>query len=264
MYIDCVLELYCKLMFCMCFVKAPGQHPPPQTNAPVYQTAPLSYPIYPGSAAPQPYGFSSPAPFQPYPQNSSPYPSANPAPGGYPQHSTPYPGSSIPAGSAYATSNPPTGGYPSMTSHYPPTSSPYPSGNPPTSSPYPQSSPYPSGNSSPYSASPYPSGSAPAPYQQQQTSHQASAAHGSHYPGGHGGGQTSYPGVGRAEPGPLYAQVPPLTSHSSAKTVSKPQHLEASIQSNLYISYINIPSKKLECYVIVVMLLKIIKLFHYA
>ncbi|CAH1403621.1 unnamed protein product [Nezara viridula] len=200
------------------YPQAPGQHPPPQPNAPAYQTAPLSYPIYPGSAAPQPYGFPSPSPYQPYPQHSSPYPSANPAPGGYPQHTTPYPGSSMPTGSPYPSSNPTTGAYPPMSSHYPPTSSPYPSGNPPTSSPYPQSSPYPSGNSSPYQASPYPSGSAPAPYQQQQTSsHHASAAQVSSYPGSHGG-QTSYPGVGRAEPAPLYAQVPPLTSHSSAKT----------------------------------------------
>ncbi|BES97501.1 annexin A7 11 [Nesidiocoris tenuis] len=158
----------------------PG-HPNAQPSAPAYQTAPLSYPIYPGSTAPQPHPY-------PYPpaQNAAPYPNSSPYPSPYPgANPSPYPGANP---SPYPSSNP----------------SPYPSSNP---SPYPTStqSPYPGSTQSSYptSVSVYPQaggsypggpapqptypGSQPSPYPTQQP-----------YPGSQGSSpypskQTAYP-----------------------------------------------------------------------
>ncbi|KAL1140627.1 hypothetical protein AAG570_000557 [Ranatra chinensis] len=156
-------------IFCL---KAPGQQPN-QPVPPAYQaTAPLSYPVYPGTAAPQPYayGASSYAPGYPYPSPyNPPYPgmgTAQPAP--YPAGMpAPYPAQSYPGGSQ---AKPPVpyppqpaglphqsayqGQYPTPSQHsepshptghaaYPNTAS-YPNANPPPSASYPGShAPYP-------------------------------------------------------------------------------------------------------------------------
>ncbi|KAF6203898.1 hypothetical protein GE061_002235 [Apolygus lucorum] len=194
--------------------QGPGQ-PTTQPSAPMYQTAPLAYPVYPGSAAPQPHPYPYP------PQQSSPYPSGNPSPypstSPYPPSTTnsPYPGST--QSSPYPSGNP--GPYPGAVPVYPSsggypgantvTSSMYP-GTTPSQAPYPggQPSPYPSGQPSPYptsqpTSSPYPSGQpASSPY--------PSSGQPSSYPQqGYQSQQSSYPGPQSSHYAPLGAGKPP-------------------------------------------------------
>uniref|UniRef100_A0A146L6U7 Annexin n=1 Tax=Lygus hesperus TaxID=30085 RepID=A0A146L6U7_LYGHE len=174
--------------------QGPGQ-PTTQPSAPMYQTAPLAYPIYPGSAAPQPHPYPYP------PQQSSPYPSGNPSPypgtSPYPPSttSTPYPGSS--QSSPYPSGNP--GPYPGAVPVYPSSGS-YQGANTVTSSMYagptPSQAPYTGGQSAPYPGqpAPYPS-SQPAPYPSSQpASYPSSQPASSPYPSS--GQQSSYPQQG--------------------------------------------------------------------
>ncbi|KAK9512911.1 hypothetical protein O3M35_001222 [Rhynocoris fuscipes] len=192
------------------YPQGPGQQSG-QPGPPMYQTAPLSYPLYPGSAAPQPqqyqYGSSQyPPAAAPYPQQSSPYPtsapypsSVPPQPGVYPPASTPYqpnqPGVYPPA------SNP---CQPTQTSVYPPAAAPYPS-MPTTqssshhhNSPYPQQSSYPQQHNTGYPASAYPG-------PQAQPSH----------PGAYAGYPSAAQGISASRATPLYsnpAQNPQLSN----------------------------------------------------
>lgn len=104
---------------------SPAGWPPPDPSPPPHPgqassayPGPAAPPPYPGQPAPVPYpGHAAPAPYagqpaSPYPPAGSPYPPAQPPPGGGPYPGSPYPGSPYAGQAPPAGWGPPPGGPP--------------------------------------------------------------------------------------------------------------------------------------------------------